>query len=151
MRFDKLSENLSVYEFFVNEPDSAITAERVERIYQKLVIPVLQPLRDFLETPIIVTSGYRNPEHNRRVGGHPESHHLFLEDKCAADIWTYDLPAAYRFLETIQDHFCYAYWEVSRGFIHISGLTQTNKRRVKLWAQGTTMLHTKTGENNGRK
>lgn len=36
----------------------------------------LQKLRDILNKPVIITSGYRNQEHNRRVGGAPNSYHL---------------------------------------------------------------------------
>lgn len=43
----------------------------------------LQALRDYLGVPIIVTSGYRSPEHNRAVRGAPNSRHLTGE---AADI-----------------------------------------------------------------
>lgn len=36
----------------------------------------LQALRTALGKPMIVNSGYRSPEHNRRVGGAPQSMHL---------------------------------------------------------------------------
>lgn len=44
---------------------------------------VLQPLRDYLGKPIRITSGYRSPEVNRRVGGavdsqgRPKSQHVY--------------------------------------------------------------------------
>ena len=50
---------------------------------------VLQPLRDYLGKPIRITSGYRSPEVNKRVGGavdsqgRPKSQHVFGQ---AADI-----------------------------------------------------------------
>jgi uncharacterized protein YcbK (DUF882 family) len=43
----------------------------------------LQQLRDDLQTPITVTSGYRCPEHNRAVGGASKSQHL---EGLAADV-----------------------------------------------------------------
>lgn len=43
----------------------------------------LQQLRDYLGVPIRVTSGYRDPAHNKRVGGAPSSRHMSGE---AADI-----------------------------------------------------------------
>lgn len=43
----------------------------------------LQTLRDRLGRPIVVTSGYRTPEHNRAVGGATQSQHLY---GTAADI-----------------------------------------------------------------
>lgn len=37
---------------------------------------VLNEVRDFVNEPIIVTSWYRGVEHNKRVGGVKNSHHL---------------------------------------------------------------------------
>ena len=36
----------------------------------------LQQLRDFLGKPVIVTSAYRSPTHNKKVGGAKSSMHL---------------------------------------------------------------------------
>ena len=41
-----------------------------------LVQNLLQPLRDKLRRPIIVTSGYRSPELNKKVGGSKNSQHV---------------------------------------------------------------------------
>jgi zinc D-Ala-D-Ala carboxypeptidase len=43
----------------------------------------LQALRDKLGVPLLVTSAYRSPEHNRKVGGAKDSFHL---KGCAFDI-----------------------------------------------------------------
>ena len=40
-----------------------------------LVENVLDPLREKLGKPIIITSGYRNPEYNKKVGGVKDSQH----------------------------------------------------------------------------
>lgn len=52
-----------------------------------LVDPValdrLQALRDTLESPLLITSAYRSPEHNRRVGGAKGSLHM---QGCAFDV-----------------------------------------------------------------
>lgn len=48
-----------------------------------LLIELLQKLRDKLGKPITVTSGYRTPEYNRKIGGSPNSQHLLGK---AADI-----------------------------------------------------------------
>ena len=56
---------------------------------KNLCVNVLQPLRDYLGKPIRVTSGYRSPDVNKRVGGavdsqgRPKSQHVFGQ---AADI-----------------------------------------------------------------
>lgn len=43
----------------------------------------LQALRDKLGRPIIINSGYRTPEYNKKVGGSPNSQHMLGK---AADI-----------------------------------------------------------------
>lgn len=50
---------------------------------ERLVKTVLQPLRDALGVPVIVSSGYRSPQVNTAVGGAPNSAHLY---GLAADI-----------------------------------------------------------------
>ena len=40
-----------------------------------LIFYCLQPLRDKLDKPIIISSGYRNPQVNKLVGGTPSSQH----------------------------------------------------------------------------
>lgn len=40
-----------------------------------LATNILQPLRDHLQRPITVTSGYRSPEVNKAVGGKLDSQH----------------------------------------------------------------------------
>jgi hypothetical protein len=131
----KISANFAVSEFFIKEPPEHATEDRICRIRTKLVMPILQPLRDELGVPIIITSGYRNPEHNREVGGQPDSHHLMLEDKCAADITCADMPRAWALLKTYVRVFCYAYWQREKNFIHISGLTANDwlNRVGEMW------------------
>ena len=50
---------------------------------QNLCQQVLQPLRDYLGVPVVITSGYRCRALNRLVGGVPNSQHILGE---AADI-----------------------------------------------------------------
>lgn len=47
-----------------------------------LVDNVLEPIRDMVRTPIIITSGYRSPQVNKIVGGADNSQHM---SGCAAD------------------------------------------------------------------
>lgn len=54
-----------------NVPDKQ-TIENLGCLVQNL----LQPLRDKLRRPIIVTSGYRSPELNKLVGGATNSQHV---------------------------------------------------------------------------
>jgi len=48
-----------------------------------LLLEKLQKLRDLTEGPLIITSGYRCSNENRRVGGVPHSYHLLGK---AADV-----------------------------------------------------------------
>lgn len=54
----------------------------IERNINLLVDNVLDPIRDRLCTPIIITSGYRCPKVNKLVGGVNNSQHM---SGCAAD------------------------------------------------------------------
>lgn len=42
----------------------------------KYMVEVLEMLRRELKTPITITSGYRTPEHNKKVGGAKYSYHM---------------------------------------------------------------------------
>lgn len=41
-----------------------------------LIFYCLQPIRDYLKKPMIITSGFRNNQVNKLVGGKPNSQHL---------------------------------------------------------------------------
>ena len=41
-----------------------------------LIVFCLQPVRDMLQKPMIITSGFRNPQLNKLVGGVSNSQHL---------------------------------------------------------------------------
>lgn len=47
------------------------------------MVTLLEILRQTINKPIIITSGYRTPEHNKKVGGAKCSYHM---RGCAADI-----------------------------------------------------------------
>ena len=64
-----------------NEPSSDEKATIVRNI-NLLVDNVLDPVRDMVNTPIMITSGYRCPQVNRLVGGVDNSQHM---SGCAAD------------------------------------------------------------------
>jgi uncharacterized protein YcbK (DUF882 family) len=60
----------------------------LENLYQ--LANRLQAVRDMLNRPIVITSGYRSPQHNQQVGGVSHSLHL---SGLAADIVIPGLPA----------------------------------------------------------
>jgi len=66
------------------------------------LIDQLERLRFLLGKPIIILSGYRCPQHNREVGGRPDSQHLYGR---AADIRVEGLTPRAVFLEALRCEF----------------------------------------------
>lgn len=54
---------------------SPVPVELLQNL-QRLVTDVLQPLRNRWGRPLIVISGYRSPEYNKRIGGAGASTHM---------------------------------------------------------------------------
>ena len=77
-----LSENFTYREFEKSETaerleiDNTIKHDSVRNNIKELVYHVLQPLREKLNKPIVITSGYRCPELNKAVGGVSTSQHV---------------------------------------------------------------------------
>ena len=69
----KLTKNFSLKEFACH--DGSVTPKDVVLRLQKVAIQ-LQVLRDFLEKPININSGYRSPSHNASIGGVKNSQHV---------------------------------------------------------------------------
>lgn len=76
----QLTKNFHLNEF--ESKDGAETPCEVQVNLKELALN-LQVLRDDLKKPIVINSGYRSPEHNKRVGGAKSSQHLLGK---AADI-----------------------------------------------------------------
>lgn len=68
-----LTPHFSLSEF--RSRDGAPMTPAVEANIRRLAVQ-LQRVRDRLGAPMRITSGYRSPEHNRRVGGAPRSLHV---------------------------------------------------------------------------
>ena len=79
------------------------------------LLEVLEDIREFSGIPIIITSGYRCPEHNAASGGKPNSAHLTGE---AADFWVSGDLDRFKFLEAA---FTYGAGRIGIGsdFIHV--------------------------------
>ena len=65
----KVAKNFKLREFECKDGSHLVKVDH--RLVERL-----QKLRDRLGKPIIITSGYRTPEHNKKVGGAPNSQHL---------------------------------------------------------------------------
>jgi zinc D-Ala-D-Ala carboxypeptidase len=85
------SDGQSQQQLLLNSIDSRLSNldNKVDQIHIALVGSldgkVLQQLRDLAGGPLVVTSGYRCPAHNARVGGAKLSQHI---QGIAADIWS---------------------------------------------------------------
>ena len=80
----KLSKNFTLDEMIRTSTGipNIPTDKEIENM-RKLVENVLQPLRDHMNRPIIVNSGFRSKEVNKAVGGSKDSGHML---GTAADI-----------------------------------------------------------------
>lgn len=76
----KLEENFHISEFKCKD-GTQVPEEYFDNV--KKLAKNLQVLRDFLEKPVVVISGYRSPKYNRRIGGARRSQHMLAT---AADI-----------------------------------------------------------------
>lgn len=76
----KLSEHFDLAEFACR--DGSVTPDDVVVRLVGLALQ-LEQLRSYLARPIVITSGYRSPAYNARVGGAPRSQHVLGN---AADI-----------------------------------------------------------------
>lgn len=82
-----ISKDFYWYEFTCS--DGTIVPVELRGNVERLVWEVLQPLRNALGKPITITSGYRTPAYNRRVGGARNSQHM---KGLAADIKIEGIP-----------------------------------------------------------
>lgn len=78
-----LSPNFRREEFEID--GSPMPNEGVVLAYTLLCIQILEPLRSWAAAPFYVTSGYRSPQINARVGGVSASQHMATADHSAVD------------------------------------------------------------------
>lgn len=97
---------------------------------RRLCVVVLQPLRDKLKKPILVTSGYRCRELNEAVGGAPTSQHLQGEaaDIVAEGVSPEDLAKLLVDMERKRDVVIYDQLVVNKGVhLHVSVAAKGNR------------------------
>lgn len=132
----KISNNFYLKEFvksdtasanrIYNTPDCDATCNIVA-----LVVAVMQPLSNYMKCPIVITSGYRNKELNKLVGGSPNSHHI---TGMACDFKCKDNAKAFNFIKDNLD-FDELVWEKGTdkqpAWIHITYNRLKNRKLVK--------------------
>lgn len=87
MRNDfELSANFKMSEFYRTDHEDLFQDNfrcsrhpGVIRNLKSLCFFIMQKVRDNFDAPVIITSGYRCPELNERVGGSPTSQHMLGE------------------------------------------------------------------------
>lgn len=84
---------------------------------RNLVNRLLEPLRVYINNPLIISSGYQSEELNRLVRGVPCSQHRKGE---AVDIYTFNNPHLLEYLLDSGLDFDQAIWYQKRKFIHLS-------------------------------
>lgn len=103
----------------------------IERNINSLVDNVLDPIRDKLCTPVIITSGYRCPQVNKLVGGVNNSQHM---TGCAADFHVkgYNHSMMYEvFLYVFNTlEFDQLIYYPSKNFIHVSYVENCNRHEA---------------------
>lgn len=78
--------NLKIGRFFKVKEFKCYDGSKQVLVSPQLV-KVLDELRDMIGCPLIITSGYRTPTHNKKVGGAADSRHMY---GVAADIYPQD-------------------------------------------------------------
>ena len=105
-----------------NRPKTKEEERVVIENLKALCIEVLQPLRDYLGKPVVISSGYRSEEVNRMVGGVKGSQHLKGE---AADIHVENTEHLLKIMHFIMEEtdFDQLIWEKNKAgtqWVHVS-------------------------------
>ena len=135
----KLTKNFSLEEMYRSDTaqrcgiDNKPQTEEVVENLRALCTEVLQPLRDHLGRPVVVSSGYRCKDLNKKVGGVENSQHLKGE---AADIKVRDREELIDVMRYIMDEtdFDQLIREKSGSteWVHVSHKRNGNNRRMVL-------------------
>ena len=113
----KLSEHFKLSEFcnWKKYPENKPTVQQISNMMYGCR-NLLEPARQVVG-PIIINSGFRNPDVNRRVGGVKNSQHLQGQ---AADIRPKDPTQFHRLVEFLKAHKLTDQLLTGNGWLHIS-------------------------------
>ena len=115
----KLSNNFTISEFSC-QGKGCCSSVKID----SLLVTYLQQIRDHFKKPIVISSGYRCPTHNRNVGGVSNSNHT---KGMAADIYIQGVESAEiaKYAESIGIKGIGLYGKNDGDFVHID--TRTKK------------------------
>jgi uncharacterized protein YcbK (DUF882 family) len=126
---EKLTEFFDYQEFGISDETDISIRENIK----KLVVNVMDIIRAEYGMPIYITSGYRTPEHNKRVGGVANSQHLYGE---ACDFTGRDFKRLLRIINELDDKGLLNYDQLiiyrKRQFIHVSYRNESINRNQKI-------------------
>lgn len=131
-----LSSNFTLHELTYSITANAnginnVPNQDVVKNLKALCEHVLQPLRNHLGVPVIVTSGYRSPILNKRIGGAPNSQHIL---GMAADFVTpqKDLKVSFDYIKNYleYDQLLYEHSKDGTTWIHVSYKAAGNRRQA---------------------
>ncbi len=99
-----------------------------------LATQILEPLRERIQKPIIITSGFRTPELSKAIGSSEKSQHCKGE---AVDIEAIGM-STLNLAEMIINHFefdqvileCYKQGDMNSGWVHCSLKSGDNRKQV---------------------
>lgn len=135
----QISKNFNLKEFTKSATakklniDNSKVPEYVKNNIKELVYQVLQPLRDYIDKPITINSGYRCLKLNAAVGGVPTSQHVQGQ---AVDIKV-DGMKPFEIAQAVLDlHLPYDQLILYNDFVHIS--IGTRDRRQLLYNKSYT-------------
>lgn len=127
---NKIQSHFELLEFFVHctpqeKFNGYTTPEVIENIFA--LSHILQSIRNDLGTPVIISSGYRDEEHNIRVGGVRTSQHL---NGSACDFVCPGVSNYRKLSERIEDLVQFDQMIVYDNFIHISYNREYNRNQI---------------------
>lgn len=113
--------------------DNSVPKELIPSL-KNLCEQVLEPLREYVNKPVVISSGYRCPKLNRLVGGVSNSHHQKGE---AADIHIPSTKEGHDWFLWIMENTCFdqLIWEKkgSSRWIHVSCKPDSSKNRQSVF------------------
>lgn len=127
----QISKNFSLKEMLVTSTGIPnVPSDKEIENMKTLAVKILQPLREYMNRPVIITSGYRSYEVNKAVKGSKTSQHMKGE---AADISAGNRTLNKKMYEFIRDNLEFDQLiEYDYRWIHVSYTTEHTNRKQEL-------------------
>lgn len=133
----KISKDFSLNEFHCKDGSFLVKVD--EKLVDKL-----QQLRDMVEVPLTINSGYRTPEHNKNIGGSPKSQHMGGK---AADISILNIPLPIETIAAFAETIGFTGIGMYDTFIHLDVRSIPSKWDLRTKKGSDTMKKGDQGKN----